>query len=972
MKRLVCIALAVLLLLTVLPALPLTASAESLYIRKIVSLVFDDSGSMGSDGKYDYANYALQAFCGMLNSEDQLFVTYMSAQNTPEKMNLSPSGIQDTVDTISGKSCGSGGTPFRAVETAYNKLKSVKDSNPNTQYWLVVITDGQFSGISADEMNVKIGEYAQSVMPNGTNPQITFLGIGGDAQLPNSSKGVYTYYAASESSIVSTMAQMADQISGRTRLQSGSIRLVDSKTVEISSTIPLLNIAVFAQGTEAKITKAVDGEGASIPIGRSAKLSYGESNSLRANAYLLGNSQTVIGAGTYRITFDRAVALENVVILYEPALEMRMTVTVNGKEITDYSQLDDTMEGDTISVSCKIYEMGTQREIDPDLLPPGTKFEITVLEDGKVAAQSSGKDMLLSGYTLKNIKTEIQAAVTIEGFNPIAYSKKFTPTQYVHQTVYTVEASFGSNVKSVQYEQIAANQDMTVCFTVYADGVAMTDVEAVKALGPVITVSPQGNDGTVTYSADGKIVFTPNAASAPTDNSGSFAVAVTCTLANGAKASESYTVEFPVIIYTVEAGFGSGTQSVDYEKIGANQDMTVCFTVYADGVAITDVDAVKALNPVIAVSPQGNSGTITYSADGKIVFTPNAASLPAGNDGSFAVEVTCTLAEGAKASETYTVLVAKYEVFAVNAPVPVKKTALYGNQVGVSFYITKDGVRLGKAEVEKGFSVLMNEAHSDLQTDIQVAPDGTITVTPHSDEEYRLTFGSWFFNWWHYWRLEGSDVEITLSHSYGNATAIVDIREESIGYILLNVVLPLVLEIAIIVFIVGYIYCVFAKPKFAKNAVLYTGNMRYDEYIQKHIIQGGMTRVSLAKFNKLKYRLRYTRKSMVVNAGGIRVTALSNRRIACSEGGILFKGNIVFTHEPSVQHPADIMKVCREDEVDFAIEPFVPTQTIKGVARELAPTNRQSPTYCVVGAKLPDGSDLSLIESGKIFVYFLE
>ena len=51
--------------------------AESLYVRKIVSVVYDDSASMGGQD-WAYANYAMQTFCGMMNSEDQLFITYMS------------------------------------------------------------------------------------------------------------------------------------------------------------------------------------------------------------------------------------------------------------------------------------------------------------------------------------------------------------------------------------------------------------------------------------------------------------------------------------------------------------------------------------------------------------------------------------------------------------------------------------------------------------------------------------------------------------------------------------------------------------------------------------------------------------------------------------------------------------------------------------------------------------------------------
>ncbi len=75
------------------------ATAESMYIRKIVSVVYDDSGSMRSQDRWANANYAMQMFCGMLNSEDQLYVTYMHRSQsisgyTPEKIDLSAVGIQ--------------------------------------------------------------------------------------------------------------------------------------------------------------------------------------------------------------------------------------------------------------------------------------------------------------------------------------------------------------------------------------------------------------------------------------------------------------------------------------------------------------------------------------------------------------------------------------------------------------------------------------------------------------------------------------------------------------------------------------------------------------------------------------------------------------------------------------------------------------------------------------------------------------
>lgn len=231
---------------SVLTASNLKASAESLYIRKIVSVVYDDSGSMRGD-KWAYANYAMQSFCGMLNADDQLYITYMSdsqenANYVPEKIDLSSGDIQSSVDSIK-QHAKTGSAPYTAVDIAYNKLKSVSDSNPNTQYWLVVITDGAFdehfylsTSESKDALNSNFAKYAGEIMPNGTNPQITFLGIG-DVIAPNEDqrKGIYTYSASDADGIIGAMSEMADRISGRTRLQKGAIKILDDKTIQVSS-----------------------------------------------------------------------------------------------------------------------------------------------------------------------------------------------------------------------------------------------------------------------------------------------------------------------------------------------------------------------------------------------------------------------------------------------------------------------------------------------------------------------------------------------------------------------------------------------------------------------------------------------------------------------------------------------------------------------------------------------------------------
>ena len=826
MKRVLSLLLAVAIMASAMIYFPTPASAESLYIRKIVSVVYDDSGSMNNSNKAAYANYAMQAFCGMLNSEDQLYITYMrdSKQSgfKPQKIDLSAGGIQAAVDSIRSHYV-SGGTPYTAVEQAYNYLASVQDPNPNTQYWLVVITDGAFDeGYNKSALNSKFQQYAESTMPNGTQPQITFLGIGNVTKPDaNPSKGIYTYSASDAKGIIGAMSDMADRISGRTRLQQSAIRQLDEKTIQVSSSIPLLNIAAFSQGSEAKLVKAEYSTDGSIPISRKVSMSYPDYADLQGGAFLVGDSQNVITAGSYILTFDRAVSLSDVIVLFEPALEMRMTLTLNGKEIKNVSELNEAMEGDKISISCKIYEMGTDKVVDPALMPSGTKFEISIAEDGQVVDKTTGQSMSLQDYVLKNVETQITGAVMIDGFNPIDFTVKFTPTKYIPKIVYTIVPSFGSDVKSIKFDRVAQNTDLTVCFTVYADGVAMTDPQAVKALNPVITTSTEGDKGMVTYANDGKIVFTPNEA--------------------------------------VDRSSGAG---------------------------------------------------------------------------SYNVTVTCTIDDGTSASETYTVLLATYEIVPINGTEPVKRNELFGNQTSVSFYITKDGVKLDKAGVEQGIEVLLGEAHADLKHIVVVAPDGTITVTPYSDEEHVLDFGSWWSNWAYYWGLSGEDVSVTLRHAFGTGTATLDIVEADGSYLFWNVWVPFILELLILAAIIAYIVRYFTKPRFVSNGVLYVGSIVRNRGV------AGTHRMELHEYHLKKYNtfanLWNPFKELTVTDPGVMITAAKGNKIICHAGFPWYSDSVrPKVRTIQINSPKDIVNYCMEKD-ELVIQEIKPASVMDSQNRVIS------------------------------------
>lgn len=519
MKRFFSVLVIIALLMTVIASLPISVSAESLYIRKIVSVVYDDSGSMSNNKSINwaYANYALQSFCGLLNSDDQLYVTYMSDVEKnpnldPPGMDLGASKVQESVDSIR-EHVKSGGTPYKSIDVAFKKLKSTVDTNVNTQYWLVVITDGAFqasdgSNVPESELSEKLKECVNTQMPNGSTPQVSYLAIGSDATMPakDERSGLFVYKSSGSTDIIKTMSEIADKVSGRSRLSKNDIVKKDSKTVEIKSTVPLLNIAVLSQKTTAKIV-SVSGQSDNLSIVKSASIKYPEKSgrvtdeTLVGGTCLINNSSNNIPSGTYQIKFDNDVDIDNIVVMFEPALEIRMSVKLNGAELKDLSELTSSHESDKVEVSCKLYEIGTNNEISSSLLPPDTVYELKILENGNAVKSCNTIEMKLPVYELQNTKTEITATVHIKGFNPIVLTTgEFTPVKKIK---YTVDAQMPDNF-SMTMAQLKSNTEK-IYFTIYADGVAV-DQDTAKALPFSIDTNMPGK---VEYESDGRISFLP-------------------------------------------------------------------------------------------------------------------------------------------------------------------------------------------------------------------------------------------------------------------------------------------------------------------------------------------------------------------------------------------------------------------------------------------------------------------------------
>lgn len=435
-SRLISIVLAIILAVSCISMSSL--SAASLYVRKVVSVVYDDSGSMRTDNSknWSYANYAMQTFCGLMNAEDELYITYMSKPDTAVVPNAFSTDRQAAVDNIRA-SIESGETPQSAIRTAQNVLVESYSANRsedvNTEYWLVVLTDGEFNeeGVfGQSELDGILQSFAKSQKNDGMDLHTIYLAIGSNAieATSDSNLNIVAEKCDDGAAIVSVLSELSNAVSGRYRLSQEDITLVDEKTVEVNSEIPLINIALLMQNSSADLESIVKDDGSVLQIDQKVSLKYPEKSgwttdtSLSGQALLVRNSGQNITPGKYTLTFSGKIDIEALDIMFEPALEPQLSVLLDGKEVRDLSALK---ESDIIDVQMKIFESGTDKEVDVALLNGDVKYELGYKQDDIIV--NSTDSTLLTGITVKDLKTVVYGSFTFGRFMPLTVSIEITP-----------------------------------------------------------------------------------------------------------------------------------------------------------------------------------------------------------------------------------------------------------------------------------------------------------------------------------------------------------------------------------------------------------------------------------------------------------------------------------------------------------------------------------------------------------------
>lgn len=364
-KRVFCTIFSLMMLLSVCVFSVNTEENARKSIKKVVSIVYDDSGSMNNKNEdWAYASYSLQNLIGLMNDQDEVGVVKMSSPDNVINFDLSNNARSNSIKDIEAWRAPGNTTPFSAVNTAAEWIKERKSEYSETQsveFWLVILTDGAFESGYPDNMANYFNDL-KGAMGNSKFESI-FVAIGND--VPDNVKSDWTgvtgnnlITAANSNDICNAMSEVSGLILG----QGGKSTAVDistspdGKSVKFNTVFPLKKFIVFQQNQNIGISEIkVDGVAVAATEDFCAD-KPGNGAITSRTVHCESTSSDYIPQGQITINFDSKIDTETnkFKILTDAAVNVDFKVLdKSGKEISDVNE-NELVEGDLVEFEAAI------------------------------------------------------------------------------------------------------------------------------------------------------------------------------------------------------------------------------------------------------------------------------------------------------------------------------------------------------------------------------------------------------------------------------------------------------------------------------------------------------------------------------------------------------------------------------------------------------------------------------------------
>lgn len=394
---------------------PKQVKAEDVsYNKKIVAVVYDDSGSMDTSRRVDYAKYAMQVLMATLDSRDVLRVFPLN--NSAFDVDLTNPDRNAVIKSNLNKLGSSGGTDPAAITSAVNWLATNHGLNKNStvegkEFKLIIITDGEFNGGNSGSKTV--GDRISGYM----GLQTSFLGISLSNskymvdELASQNSSVKGYYATNATEIVSQMQLITNMTTGRYKMSNGITYDVNDRRivyVDLNDyNFSIISLGVLAQSNGASVAlKSVD---YSIPLiqARACNLSssnvglYGYSAMLSCQSE---NTHQYLYKDKVTLTFESAPT--DVLILLEPAIKLTSSLQYNDGnnwvDVTEQEVNATLRSGQEVRTRYHLVDFNTTKDLTTVL----TDVDVKVSYDGKIYKYD---DVI----TLIDGKNELALAVSV-------------------------------------------------------------------------------------------------------------------------------------------------------------------------------------------------------------------------------------------------------------------------------------------------------------------------------------------------------------------------------------------------------------------------------------------------------------------------------------------------------------------------------------------------------------------------------
>ncbi|PHC45086.1 vWA domain-containing protein [Bacillus toyonensis] len=428
--------------------------------ERVVSLVYDDSGSMRNNDRWKYANYALQSLVALLDEKDTFSYVPMSKPNNPLNISLTKDKRQTEIEGIGAWKTYLN-TPFSAVETAMQSIKKEADIDGKREFWLIVLTDGAFNDLEKDKVGGKeqitkqLTDFKKEmdVKKISLHPiLITMeedLGQQEKEQL-NTFKEIWkkeingvTMPSSGEDGIVKSVNQVAALVANRdpfSSVESIVKTKVVGKKVEITTPFPLKRMTLVRQSPSLSNYQVTQ-------ISKPLQLQSSFSIHAPGEAKLFGNivhisteNQEVIKPGTYTIEVDRDIEKEGLQVLVEPALNY--TVSTYDKDDNSQKNVEEMYEGVTAVIEAKPTELPIQ----------SSYFQAEVEIDGKQYPMKWNDKRHVFYYETKIGKGLVRGKVhmNIKGFYRQTKEFKIETTEKPKLSLQTVTKDYEEKVTNLE------------------------------------------------------------------------------------------------------------------------------------------------------------------------------------------------------------------------------------------------------------------------------------------------------------------------------------------------------------------------------------------------------------------------------------------------------------------------------------------------------------------------------------------